>query len=323
MNIWSSKRVCLMAFFMLWLGGLAVVCDVQAAGKTGKTGKKAGTREPVNSDIRLLYSGTGLASKRWIQSFAYDSKYYYYVQMTKPERGNLRITRVKYKGFNKYKKDKMDLKGFGHGTNLDCSVYGGVTYLWTGSHAKRGSDVSTGISGFRFKKNRTLYKKGEIAYQIPINENGRYATNVYPAVNANSTKLAVRFTYDDKQHYIIYKLEKGKYIDVNNPKKWVILPMTTGDFQGFDIQGTGIYTIEGGPRRSFLKGYDKTRDYQPTIIRKWNYYSGEREKKLVKGAAKLSFREPEGIKVDRRKNERIMFVSGTLNHQLCNIYKVK
>lgn len=71
--------------------------------------------------------------------------------MTSPYTGNLRITRVKYRGLGRYIKDHMDLKKFGHATNLDCSVSNGQTWLWTGSDCK-GNDVSRAISGFRYQK---------------------------------------------------------------------------------------------------------------------------------------------------------------------------
>ena len=75
--------------------------------------------------------------------------------MTSPYTGNLRITRVKYRGLGRYIKDHMDLKNFGHATNLDCSVSNGQTWLWTGSDCK-GNDVSRAISGFRYQKNKIL-----------------------------------------------------------------------------------------------------------------------------------------------------------------------
>ena len=67
-------------------------------------------REPSSSDLQVVRKVTKLASKRWIQSFTMDSKYYYYIQMTKPYCGNLRITRVKYRGLGRYTRDHMDLK---------------------------------------------------------------------------------------------------------------------------------------------------------------------------------------------------------------------
>ena len=72
----------------------------------------------------------------------------------------------------------MDLKRFGHATNLDCSTVNGRTWLWTGSDCKKGSDVSRAISGFPYRKNTTLRKHGAIRYKIPDIRIGKYMTNI-------------------------------------------------------------------------------------------------------------------------------------------------
>ena len=294
--------------------------EVQAA----KIVKKDKTpAEPASSDLAVVQTVTKLVSKRWIQSFTLDDTYYYYIQMTKPSVGHLRITRVKYTGLGKYKRDHMDLKYFGHATNLDCSISNGVTYLWTGSSAATNSDVSRAISGFRYRKNGVLRRKGEICYQIPMGINGKYVTNVYPAINEDSTKLAVRFTFKKMQYFQIYDLINGTQIDVNNLLKQIVLPPTSGDFQGFDIGNNTIYTIEGSPRKAFLKSYDKSRVYQPTIIRSGNYLTGQMGARLIRGAQRLSFREPEGIKIMQDGRMLMMYVSNKLTDQSCNIYRVK
>ena len=90
--------------------------------KTRVIHKDITPKEPASSDLKVVKKVTKLAAHRWIQSYTMDSKYYYYIQMTSPYTGNLRITRVKYRGLGRYIKDHMDLKKFGHATNLDCSV---------------------------------------------------------------------------------------------------------------------------------------------------------------------------------------------------------
>ena len=90
--------------------------------KTRVIHKDITPKEPASSDLKVIKKVTKLAAYRWIQSYTMDSKYYYYIQMTSPYTGNLRITRVKYRGLGRYIKDHMDLKNFGHATNLDCSV---------------------------------------------------------------------------------------------------------------------------------------------------------------------------------------------------------
>ncbi len=280
--------------------------------------------EPAGSDLQVVHTVTKLASKRWIQSYTYDSQYYYYIQMTNPKKGNLRITRVKYNGLGRYTRDYMNLKYFGHATNLDCSVYNGKTYLWTGSNAASGSDVSRAITCFPYKKGKTLYRHGTYTYKIRKGSRGKYVTNVYPAINESSTKLAVRYTSNGQQYYQTYKLTRGTKINPKKPIRRVALPRTAGDFQGFDFYGGDfIFTIEGSPSRTFLAAYDKHRKYQPTIIRTWNLLSRTGTARTIKGAQALSFREPEGIKVSRGQKMQIMFVSFRLTNQSCNIYNVK
>ncbi|MBQ9156121.1 MAG: hypothetical protein IJ137_05020 [Eubacterium sp.] len=310
-----------------------VSTSTEAAGstKTAETKTTVGANiipditpaEPDSSDLKVLHTVTKLASSRWIQSFTLDSRYYYFIQMTNAKKGHLRITRVKYNGLGKYRKDHMDLKYFGHATNLDCSIYKGKTYLWTGSNAASGSDVSRAISCFKYKKGSVLSRHASVYYRIPLGGKGKYVTNVYPAINENSSKLAVRFTLNGKQYYQIYALKKGRKINARKPLKQVVLAATAGDFQGFDIYKNTIYTIEGSPRKSFLKGYDPGRIYQPTIIRTCDIKTMSTAKKTIRGAKALTFREPEGIKVLKGKKVQIMYVSNTLTDQSCNIYQVK
>ncbi len=284
-------------------------------------------REPSSSDLQVVRKVTKLASKRWIQSFTMDSKYYYYIQMTKPYCGNLRITRVKYRGLGRYTRDHMDLKRFGHATNLDCSTVNGRTWLWTGSDCKKGSDVSRAISGFPYRKNTTLRKHGAIRYKIPDIRIGKYMTNVYPAISEDNTQMAVRYTYNNRQYFQIYNLIDGKFINPRGPVKRFSIDATYGDFQGFDLYGSSVYTIDGSPRRSFLKAYNREYNcsavYHPTRIRRYDFDSGASRRVVIRGAKRLSYREPEGIKVVSGRRVYIMYISNTLTNQSCNIYKVK
>ena len=129
----------------------------------------------------------------------------------------------------------MDLKNFGHATNLDCSVSNGQTWLWTGSDCK-GNDVSRAISGFRYQKNKTLRKHGTIHYKIPDAKSKKYMTNVYPAINQNSTQMAVRYTYGGKQYYQIYNLANGRFINPRNPVKRICLSATSWDLTCTELQ---------------------------------------------------------------------------------------
>lgn len=282
------------------------------------------SQEPSGSDLLLVHGVTKLLGPRWIQSFTKDEQYYYFIQETNPYKGHLRLTRVKYNKDGSYTSEKMDLKYFGHGTNLDCSKVNGLTYLWTGGDAKSKSDISRSITGFPFQANSTLIKHGRINYKIPMKKNGgKQATNVYPAVSADNKTMAIRYTYGGKQYYQIYKLTGGSKINPGKPKKSVRIKNTSGDFQGFEITKDRIYTIEGGPRKSFLATYDKNRKFQATYLRSFTYGGSKRIIKKITGAKKLTFREPEGIEVDKNGSLQMMYVSNLLTDQSCNIYKIK
>ncbi len=279
--------------------------------------------EPPHSDLKLMRGATRLAGKRWIQSFCRDKKYYYFLQMRNPYKGHLLLTRVRYEGKVPVSSDYMILKGFGHGTNLDCSIVHGKTWLWTGGDCKRGTWDSTTITAFRFVPGKILVGHGSVRYPIRMGGQGKRVSNVYPAVNVTSKKLCVRYTYDGKQFYQIYKLRKGTKINPNKPVKVLRTGQTPGEFQGFDMRGSVIYMIEGSPSREFLEGYDKKRQFNRTIIRSVNYRTRSWNRKVIRGAKTLSFREPEGVKVLSRGRVLMMFVSGTLTNMRANVYFVK
>ena len=110
---------------------------------------------------------------------------------------------------------------------------------------------------------------------------------------------------------------------MHHPIKSIRVKATAGDFQGFDITGKIIYTIEGSPSAEFLRGYDKKRKFQPTIIRTINYKTKAKSRKTIRGASNLAFREPEGVKIVKGKKILILFVSGTLTNMWANIYRVR
>ncbi len=278
--------------------------------------------EPSSSDLTLLQAETVLDSPRWIQSFTKDKKYYYFVQMTNPYKGHLRITRVKYTGSNKYETAHMDLKYFGHGTNIDCTEYKGVTYLWIGSKVDKNLNT-TAISCFRFKKNKVYSRKAGNTYSIRMKGKSKYAKNVFPAVSSDQKYLFVRYTYKGSQYFQKYKIYSGNRIKNKKPLTRTKVKATVADFQGFDVHGSYIYTIEGSPSASFLSYYAPGRTYKPTVIRKINYKTGSKRSRVVRGASKITYREPEGIKIDKKGKMEILFISNTLYQQKCNLYSVK
>ena len=286
---------------------------------------KSTPAEPRNSDLKLIHGAVRLATRRLPQGCAYDGTYWYYLSNLSfygKGHSDLRLTRVKYQKNGTYQSDYMTLKGFGHGTNLDCSVYGGKTWLWTGSDPGKASGSTTTISCFSYKKGSVLKKHAKIRYRIPRSDKKGYAGNCFPAVDPKSRRLAVRYTGNGKQHFLIYRLKKGRYIDRKRPVRSISLAHTRGDFQGFDIAGKEIITIEGTASRTERKELHKT--YHPIVIRKYNYSSGKRKNITVSGAKKLSHREPEGIQVNRDGKILFGLASHYKNEYTCmNIYQLK
>ena len=253
--------------------------------------------EPAGSDVRLVHGATLLATRRVPQGYTSDGTYYYYLScmgFSGKDSARLRLTRVRYEEDGTYQEDFMTLKGFGHGTNLDCVSYKGKTWLWTGSDAKNGTGYSTSISCFPYQKGKTLKKHAKYHYRIPISGKGN-AINCFPAVSEDGSLLAVRYTNSGKQSFKIFSLKKGHVINNRHPLKTFSIKNTAGDFQGFDISGSTIYTIEGSASKAERKELKKA--YHPIKIRSYNYASGKTGVRTVRGAYKLSHREPEGIQV--------------------------
>lgn len=282
--------------------------------------------EPADSDLTLRYPAARITTARLPQGYTHDDTYYYYISQlanTGKHKNDLRVTRIKYKGPGKYSVDYMTLKQFGHGTNLDCVTKDGVTWLWTGGDA--GSEGSTTtITCFPFQAGAVLRRHGQYTYRIPIAGSRGYATNCYPAISADGTELAVRFTSGDRQQFQIYELTDGTTIHPKKIKKTVRLKTTPGDFQGFDICGTTIYTLEGSRSKSEMRQLGRASDFAPIRIRTWDYGSGTSTVQKIRGAGSISHREPEGIQVAADGTAEIMIASHYKEKYTCvNVYEVR
>ncbi len=279
--------------------------------------------EPQTSDLTLLHAETVLDSDRWIQSFTKDANYYYFVQMTNPYQGHLRITRVKYTTPHQYTKDHMDLLGFGHGTNIDCTTYRGKTYLWTGSCVNKKNMQTTAISCFSYVPGGVFSRKAGKTFKIRMKGRLKKAENVFPAVSQDQKYLYVRYTYKKQQYFQKYRIYNGNAIKSGRILSKVALPRTAGDFQGFDVYKNYIYTIEGSPTALFLSTYDPHRFFQSTIIRITNMKTKSKRIRIITGAKGVAFREPEGIDISKKKRIEILFATNTLTKQRCSVYKLK
>ena len=79
-------------FFTLLFGLCFQQNALNVEAKTRVIHKDITPKEAASSDLKVIKKVTKLAAHRWIQSYTMYSKYYYYIQMTSPYTGNLRIT---------------------------------------------------------------------------------------------------------------------------------------------------------------------------------------------------------------------------------------
>lgn len=284
--------------------------------------------EKNGSDLTLRYPAARLTTARLPQGYTHDDTYYYYLSQlanTGKHKNDLRLTRIKYKGLGKYTVDYMTLKQFGHGTNLDCVTVNGVTWLWTGSDPAGSSQPTSTITCFTFRAGTTLRRHGQYTYRIPISGSGgsRYASNCYPAISADGSQLAVRFTNNGGQQFQIYDLKDGTTIRPKKIKKTIKLKSTPGDFQGFDICGTTLYTLEGTRSKSEMRELGMASGFAPIRIRTYNYKTGASATQKIKGAKGISHREPEGIQVASDGTVELMIASHYKELYTCvNVYEV-
>ncbi len=285
--------------------------------------------ETPGSDLRLKQPAARIATARLPQGYTHDDRYYYYLSQLSNKgrhKNDLRLTRIKYKGLGKYSLSYMTLKQFGHGTNLDCAVdRQGVTWLWTGSDPVGKTGQTSTISCFTFQPGKVMKRHGTFVYRIPVSgKKKQYALNCYPAVSADGKQLAVRFTSHGGQQFQFYRLKNGTVIDPEKTRKTLRRAKTAGDFQGFDIAGTTLYTIEGTARKSELRELRKAYRFAPIRIRSYDYRTGKATTQKIRGAAGLSHREPEGIQVDIAGNREIMIASHYKDLYTCvNLYDVR
>lgn len=134
---------------------------------------------------------------------------------------------------NKNHTDYMQLKYFGHGTNLVVEEEGNDAYIWIASNGTKGSDGEYGSSQ---TVSRVKYDPGAIwenysdeTYYLK----NKY--NVHPAIDVSNDMLAVTTSggSDSKRYFYFFKLSEAK-----------ALPYTSVTLSSVKFGGEGDGTIE-------------------------------------------------------------------------------
>ena len=281
--------------------------------------------EGPGSDLTVVRPATRLSLARLPQGYTTDGTYYYFLNNLASYgswKNSLRLTRIRYRADGTYSSDHMTLKNFGHGTTLDCVKKGGVTYLWTGSDYSSSKKGPTSISCFTFQSGKTLKRHGPVRYKIRISGKKSYGKNVYPAISPNGKTLCVRISRGDDVQFQYYRLYKGWKIKTSKVIKRFRVSNNFGTFQGFDIRGDLLYTVEGSPSKAECRELGKP--YYPIKVRIYNTKTNKKTTRIIKGASRLSHREPEGIQVDNKGRIHLLIASHYKDLYTCaNIYRKK
>jgi len=117
---------------------------------------------------------------------------------------------------NKNYTDYMQLKYFGHGTNIAVEEDGDDRYIWITSNGTKGSDGEYGssqtISRFEYIPGAIMEKYTEETYYLK----NKY--NIHPALDVKNNVLAITTSGagDPKRYFYFYKLNEAKALPYTN-----------------------------------------------------------------------------------------------------------
>ncbi|MEU6115962.1 teichoic acid biosynthesis protein C [Streptomyces sp. NPDC047117] len=239
-----------------------------------------------------------------------------YTHAQRVTRGDLCLNRLTMAG---RLKDRMFLKGFGHGGSLGVQERPGrAPLLWTEWDVNPASGYGRGIARFTYTPNRVL-RAGDRSLTTFHPQPG--TTKNQPAVDMATGRLLLRYRRRGIYRYALYDLDdfargtKPKALtDVPQP------PLRKGVFyQGLALSGNYAYQLTGspygpgnpasGPGDARLAGIDLRTG---TVLQDVRTTAGR----------KLRPREPEGLAVLRRGGDRLVagFTSGKVNRRRFSLY---
>lgn len=166
------------------------------------------TLESDLSDNILFSKGIYLVRNSVMQSFDIDSEgFIFYDQLG----GSLPQYVYVIRGMaNKSPLDFMQLKYFGHGTNIAVEEEGSDRYIWINSNGSKGSDGEYGssqtISRVKYIPGTIWEKSGGEDFYIPNK------FNVHPALDIKNDLLAITSSGggDPNRYFYFYKLSQAK-----------------------------------------------------------------------------------------------------------------
>ncbi|WP_030609941.1 phage baseplate protein [Streptomyces sclerotialus] len=288
----------------------------------------------VSGPATALVRNKRLTHSSVLQSFAFDegNGYIYALQVVqggvrlrgetrtythaqRVARGDLTLNRLTMSG---RLKDRMYLKGFGHGGSIGVQERPGRgPLLWTEWDVNPASGYGRGIARFTYAPNRVL-RAGDRSLAAFHPQPG--TSKNQPAIDMTTRRLLLRYRRRGAYRYALYDLDDfGKrgakpLADVPQP------PLRKGVFhQGLALSGDYAYQLTGSPYgpgnpasgrgNARLAGIDLRTG---TVLQDVRTVAG----------LKLHPREPEGLAVLHRGGDRLVagFTSGKINRRRFSLY---
>lgn len=210
---------------------------------------------------------------------------------------------------------RMDLNGFGHGTQIGINHEDDKTYIWMECDGTPTTTQNFGTKICKFEfEDKGVYNNrcGRVYNFVPG------ATNLSVSVQEQLNRVAIRYRLNNSTYINVYDL---KSILDNNPRliNKVYIPsiIERSSHQGHAISENAIYLYEGKSKVD-----SEVNDTRISVLDyKGNILSDE----LIRHSLDLDFREAEGIFFrnvsDMEFELYFAFASGVVGARKCNIYK--
>lgn len=257
-----------------------------------------------------------LSSVSVMQSFDIDidKNILYFSQLKASTMGDIVITKID--GSNNEILGTMELKNFGHGTNICIEEDGLKTYIWMecdGLEHTDGRIWGTKICRFEFEDGKVYTNTCGSVYDLLPGHKG-----LSPSIDKERNHLMIKSKKDGVVYFTIFNLQSvlnNKFIQIaqiENPSGVNVI-----SHQGHDIFKHYIYNWEGVRK-------DSTQE-STAYLTVFDLKGNIKYRKLVTIEPNLVYREAEGIKVKQISLDKhelfIGFAIGETEARKANIYK--